>query len=46
MEIILTSHWNHGHISFRVLGIEPDTAPVCHFFPVEHLVLVPSTSSI
>ncbi|KAL3534548.1 hypothetical protein ACH5RR_003009 [Cinchona calisaya] len=41
-----TSHWNRDHVSFRVLGIEPGTAPICHFFPAENFVLVPSTSSI
>ncbi|XP_027173563.1 BURP domain protein USPL1-like [Coffea eugenioides] len=41
-----TSQWSHDHVSFRVLGIEPGTAPVCHFFPAEDFVLVPSTSSI
>ncbi|XP_027158660.1 BURP domain-containing protein BNM2A-like [Coffea eugenioides] len=39
-----TSHWSPDHISFRVLGIERGTSPVCHFFAANHLVLVPSTS--
>ncbi|XP_027173717.1 BURP domain protein USPL1-like [Coffea eugenioides] len=41
-----TSQWNRDHVSFQMLGIEPGTAPVCHFFPAENFVLVPSTSSI
>lgn len=41
-----TSQWNRDHLSFRLLGIEPGTAPVCHFFPAGNFVLVPTTSSI
>ncbi|KAF8032295.1 hypothetical protein BT93_D1268 [Corymbia citriodora subsp. variegata] len=37
-----TSQWNHDHPSFRVLGIEPGTTPVCHFFPADNLVWVPN----
>ncbi|KAI3441311.1 BURP domain-containing protein [Psidium guajava] len=36
-----TSQWNRDHPSFRVLGIEPGTLPVCHFFPADNLVWVP-----
>ncbi|XP_039064304.1 BURP domain-containing protein BNM2A-like [Hibiscus syriacus] len=38
-----TSQWNRNHVSFRVLGIEPGTLPVCHFFPADNFVLVPDT---
>ncbi|XP_058081507.1 BURP domain-containing protein BNM2A-like [Magnolia sinica] len=41
-----TSDWAHNHVSFRVLGIKPGTVPVCHFFPEDHLVLVPTLASI
>ncbi|XVE66950.1 hypothetical protein DITRI_Ditri08aG0120900 [Diplodiscus trichospermus] len=36
-----TSEWSHNHVSFRVLGIEPGTPGVCHFFPADNFVLVP-----
>lgn len=36
-----TSQWNPSHVSFRVLGVEPGSCPVCHFFPEGHLVFVP-----
>ncbi|KAL4354633.1 hypothetical protein GQ457_06G002170 [Hibiscus cannabinus] len=36
-----TSQWNRNHVSFRVLGFEPGTLPVCHFFPADNFVLVP-----
>ncbi|KAK8564315.1 hypothetical protein V6N13_005451 [Hibiscus sabdariffa] len=36
-----TSQWNQNHVSFRVLGFEPGTLPVCHFFPADNFVLVP-----
>ncbi|KAF8405206.1 hypothetical protein HHK36_010106 [Tetracentron sinense] len=36
-----TSAWGRDHVSFRVLGIEPGTPNVCHFFPADHLVWVP-----
>ncbi|XVE66947.1 hypothetical protein DITRI_Ditri08aG0120600 [Diplodiscus trichospermus] len=36
-----TSQWNHKHVSFRVLGIEPGIPGVCHFFPADNFVLVP-----
>ncbi|PIN06748.1 hypothetical protein CDL12_20691 [Handroanthus impetiginosus] len=39
-----TSQWSHNHVSFQVLGIEPGSSPVCHFFPADNFVLVPSTS--
>ncbi|KAK2988567.1 hypothetical protein RJ640_016427 [Escallonia rubra] len=40
-----TSHWSRNHVSFRVLGIEPGTAPVCHFFPADNFVWIPSPTS-
>lgn len=36
-----TSSWSPNHISFHVLGIQPGSSPVCHFFPADHLVWVP-----
>nr|GMC83393.1 BURP domain protein USPL1-like [Ipomoea batatas] len=36
-----TGKWNPNHVSFRVLGIEPGSSPVCHFFPVDNLVWLP-----
>ncbi|MFQ6648707.1 hypothetical protein Gotur_021737 [Gossypium turneri] len=36
-----TTQWNRNHVSFRVLGIEPGTPGVCHFFPADNFVLVP-----
>lgn len=40
-----TSEWGRNHISFKVLGIEPGSAPVCHFFPSDNFVWVPSTTT-
>ncbi|XVF01123.1 hypothetical protein REPUB_Repub04eG0061000 [Reevesia pubescens] len=36
-----TSQWSRNHVSFRVLGIEPGTPGVCHFFPADNFVLIP-----
>ncbi|KAK6143472.1 hypothetical protein DH2020_023820 [Rehmannia glutinosa] len=36
-----TSHWGRNHVSFKVLGIEPGSSPVCHFFPADNFVWVP-----
>ncbi|XWS54893.1 hypothetical protein CRYUN_Cryun10bG0128900 [Craigia yunnanensis] len=36
-----TSQWSRNHVSFRVLGIEPGTPGVCHFFPADNFVIVP-----
>ncbi|XP_050363044.1 BURP domain-containing protein BNM2A-like [Argentina anserina] len=36
-----TSQWDRSHVSFQVLGSEPGTSPVCHFFPSDNLVWVP-----
>ncbi|KAK8714371.1 hypothetical protein V6N13_149564 [Hibiscus sabdariffa] len=30
-----------NYVSFRVLGIEPRTPGVCHFFPADNFVVVP-----
>ncbi|CAN8288464.1 unnamed protein product [Cochlearia groenlandica] len=35
-----TSMWNYDHVAFKVLKIEPRSAPVCHFFPLDNLVWV------
>ncbi|KNA03061.1 hypothetical protein SOVF_212750, partial [Spinacia oleracea] len=37
-----TSQWSPNHASFRVLKIKPGSSPVCHFFPADNLVWVPS----
>lgn len=37
-----TSQWSSAHPSFRVLGIEPGTSPVCHFFRADNYVWIPS----
>ncbi|RCV11821.1 LOW QUALITY PROTEIN: hypothetical protein SETIT_2G217000v2 [Setaria italica] len=36
-----TSGWNPRHVAFRVLGVKPGTAPVCHFLPQDHVVWIP-----
>lgn len=36
-----TSQWGRGHVAFGILGIEPGSAPVCHFFPADNFVWVP-----
>ncbi|OMO75712.1 hypothetical protein COLO4_25914 [Corchorus olitorius] len=38
---MVTSQWTPNHVSFRVLGIEPGTPGVCHFFPADNFVLIP-----
>lgn len=40
-----TSQWSRNHVAFKVLGIKPGSTPVCHFFPEDNFVLVPSTTS-
>ncbi|KAK4847587.1 hypothetical protein QYF36_003614 [Acer negundo] len=40
-----TSQWNRHHASFHVLGIEPGSSHMCHFFPAENLVFVPTVST-
>ncbi|KAK8613688.1 hypothetical protein V6N13_101445 [Hibiscus sabdariffa] len=38
-----TSQWKRDHVSFRLLGMEPGTPGVCHFFPADNFVLVPDS---
>lgn len=40
-----TSRWSENHVAFRVLGIKPGSSPVCHFFPADNFVWVPSTTT-
>ncbi|VVB00617.1 unnamed protein product [Arabis nemorensis] len=35
-----TSMWNIDHVAFKVLKMEPRSAPVCHFFPLDNIVWV------
>lgn len=39
-----TKEWNHDHVAFTVLKVLPGSSPVCHFFPADNLVWVPSLS--
>ncbi|KAF5443966.1 hypothetical protein F2P56_036479, partial [Juglans regia] len=41
-----TSQWSPDHASFRLLGVQPGTSSVCHFFPADNLVWVPTKLSI
>ncbi|KAD3066507.1 hypothetical protein E3N88_34387 [Mikania micrantha] len=41
-----TSQWNRNHASFSVLGVEPGTTSVCHFFPSDHFVMIPSFATM
>ncbi|PRQ23668.1 putative BURP domain-containing protein [Rosa chinensis] len=41
-----TSDWSPDHASFSVLRIKPGTSPVCHFFPADNLVWVPTSTSV
>ncbi|KAM1457248.1 hypothetical protein ACFX13_035303 [Malus domestica] len=36
-----TSQWDPDHVAFSVLGTQPGSSPVCHFFPSDNLVWVP-----
>ncbi|GAB4853913.1 hypothetical protein Ancab_018122 [Ancistrocladus abbreviatus] len=38
-----TSRWDPNHAAFKVLGIEPGSAPVCHVSPPDSLVWIPSS---
>ncbi|KAK7264314.1 hypothetical protein RJT34_31921 [Clitoria ternatea] len=40
-----TSDWSPDHILFKQLGFKPGQAPVCHFFPVNHLMWIPKQPS-
>lgn len=37
-----TTQWSRDHVSFQVLGIEPGSSHVCHFFPADHFVWIPA----
>ncbi|KAL1558000.1 BURP domain-containing protein BNM2A-like [Salvia divinorum] len=39
-----TSQWGPTHVAFAVLGVEPGSTPVCHFFPADNFVWVPIMS--
>lgn len=39
-----SSSWDKDHVVFTVLGFQPGSAPICHFFPADNFVWVPSTS--
>uniref|UniRef100_A0A2N9IID3 BURP domain-containing protein n=1 Tax=Fagus sylvatica TaxID=28930 RepID=A0A2N9IID3_FAGSY len=41
-----TSQWSPDHVSFRLLGVQPGTSSVCHFFPADNFVWVPKLVSI
>jgi len=41
-----TSHWSPNHVSFGVLGVKPGTTSVCHFFPSDHFVFIPSSATM
>ncbi|CAN6687543.1 unnamed protein product [Malus baccata var. baccata] len=41
-----TSQWSPNHASFQVLKINPGSSPVCHFFPADNLVWVPTSTSM
>ncbi|XP_076918582.1 BURP domain-containing protein BNM2C-like [Bidens hawaiensis] len=41
-----TSQWSRSHISFSVLGVEPGETSVCHFFPSDNFVLIPSSATM
>ncbi|EEF50859.1 BURP domain-containing protein BNM2A [Ricinus communis] len=41
-----TSQWSRDHASFRVLGIEPGSSHVCHFFRGDNFVYVPTMPMI
>lgn len=41
-----TSQWSPDHVSFRVLGVKPGTSNVCHFFPADNFVWIPTPSRV
>jgi len=41
-----TSEWSRSHVSFSVLGVEPGTTSVCHFFPSDNFVFVPYSATL
>ncbi|KAI3448048.1 hypothetical protein Pfo_004713 [Paulownia fortunei] len=38
-----TSQWDPDHVAFRVMKTVPGAAPVCHFFPADNLVWIPTS---
>ncbi|CAL5205584.1 unnamed protein product [Lathyrus oleraceus] len=40
-----TSAMNPNHFIFDLLGMKPGEGPLCHFFPVKHVLWVPSPSN-
>ncbi|KAI3509569.1 hypothetical protein L1887_24944 [Cichorium endivia] len=41
-----TSQWSRNHVSFSVLGVEPGTSSVCHFFPSDNFVFIPLSATM
>lgn len=41
-----TSQWSRKHPSFSVLGVEPGTSSVCHFFPSDNFVFIPFSATM
>ncbi|KAL4555653.1 hypothetical protein LXL04_038280 [Taraxacum kok-saghyz] len=41
-----TSQWSPNHVSFSVLGVEPGTTSVCHFFPSDNFVFIPFSATM
>lgn len=41
-----TSQWNHDHAAFLVLNVKPGSSPVCHVFPADNLLWIPSSAAI
>ncbi|KAL3527599.1 hypothetical protein ACH5RR_012255 [Cinchona calisaya] len=37
-----TSQWNSDHVAFLVLKTQPGKSSVCHFFPADNLIWIPS----
>lgn len=37
-----TMEWNHKHLAFQLLKVEPGTVPICHFLPKDHIIWVPN----
>ncbi|KAG9130359.1 hypothetical protein Leryth_004352 [Lithospermum erythrorhizon] len=41
-----TSQWDPSHLAFRALKTKPGESSVCHFFPADNLIWVPSSSAL
>lgn len=41
-----TSQWSRSHVAFSVLGVEPGTTSVCHFFPSDNFVFIPTSATM